>query len=327
MGKVDLNNTLIPKARPTLKPSKGAILSRDFSGCDSDGIWVTLPLGIKDEEGKVIRNVWLETLTGRDEQGVTGVGRDLSLPELVSGLLNSKVKLKGKSPPENLAVRLSVADRDMLILYLRMLTFGPEIRGFTECPHKGCGSKLDFTFDLTRIEIPFIKKGEDIYSASIDYQLKKTTFSYREPDGSDQEAISGLVNIEPYRALLELLSGCLIQVEGLSGISFKTLSELPQDVLLGMDKIIAEGMTSLDWDIELNCAECNKSFISTLDIQAFFYEELQFSKDDFWREVHQLAFYYHWSEADILSLTRWKRKMYLSHIQSHLMNTSMGYGV
>jgi hypothetical protein len=77
-------------------------------------------------------------------------------------------------------------------------------------------------------------------------------------------------------------------------------------------------MTSFDWDLEIMCSECTKPFISTLDIQALFWEELQMTKEDFWNEVHQLAFYYHWSEAEILSLSRWRRKMYLNHIRRHI---------
>ena len=30
------------------------------------------------------------------------------------------------------------------------------------------------------------------------------------------------------------------------------------------------------------------------------------------REVHSLAFYYHWTEAEILGLARERRRMYLS---------------
>jgi hypothetical protein len=114
-------------------------------------------------------------------------------------------------------------------------------------------------------------------------------------------------------------------VEGFSEISTAALSKLPQELLLEMDTIIAETITTFDWDIDFICPECQQSFVATLDIQAFFWEELQLSMGDFWEEVHQLAFYYHWSEAAILSLTRWRRKMYLGHIQRHLKNRSVSY--
>ncbi|HEX7048849.1 MAG TPA: hypothetical protein VF188_01455 [Longimicrobiales bacterium] len=42
------------------------------------------------------------------------------------------------------------------------------------------------------------------------------------------------------------------------------------------------------------------------------------SIDALYREVHHLAFHYHWSEAEILAMTRSKRQRYLSLLAQHL---------
>jgi hypothetical protein len=40
--------------------------------------------------------------------------------------------------------------------------------------------------------------------------------------------------------------------------------------------------------------------------------------ESLYREVHLLAFYYHWTESEILSLTRSKRQRYLALLAGHL---------
>jgi hypothetical protein len=48
------------------------------------------------------------------------------------------------------------------------------------------------------------------------------------------------------------------------------------------------------------------------DTTAFFFNELRLAAGQLLREVHALALHYHWSEADILNLTRDRRRTYLS---------------
>lgn len=317
-GKAETGSSLLNKTGPVLRPLKGLIQSDSYAGYGSVGVNLILPVGFEDQSGNHQHMVWLEPLTGKEEQWTARVGRDLNLSEWVSKLIDSKAIWKDTYPDRNRATRLSVADRDMLVLYLRMITFGAEVWGTTSCPHKGCESNMDFSFDLTTLEIPAVKQSNDLLSASVNYRSKKINFTYREPNGADQEVVCALEYTQPYNALLELLARCLTRVDGLPEILPDTLGSLPYEVLFDMDKEIASGMTSLDWDIELTCPECNKGFISTLDLQAFFWEEIHSQEEDFWDDVHQLAFYYHWPEADILSLTRWKRKMFLSHIRRQL---------
>jgi len=104
----------------------------------------------------------------------------------------------------------------------------------------------------------------------------------------------------------------------LPDITERALSLLPGEMIQRMEEIIAGAVTSFDWDIVLTCPECHRYFISALDIQEYFWEELQISRSDIWKDVHTIALNYHWSEQQILSLTRWKRKLYLEYIQNHL---------
>jgi hypothetical protein len=171
---------------------------------------------------------------------------------------------------------------------------------------------------LTNVEVPSEKQGGQPHAATVECGSKRIRLRYREPNGSDQEAVTALVCSDSRKARGELLSRCLIEAEGIPDTSSATLAGLPEDLLGEIDRAISQGITSFDWDLGISCSECTRTFFTTLDIQAFFWEELQMTKEDFWNEVHHLAFYYHWPESEILSLSRWRRKMYLSHIRRHL---------
>ena len=322
-------------APPAIRPSLGALLARDFSRCGLNRVRVTLPVGITAGTGAIIRDVWLEPITGNDEIWIDRVGSEMSLPQWVSLVLNRCVTPVGMARMEGLAQEMAVADRDILILSLRLLTFGPDIWGIAGCPHEGCGVSLDFTFHLPELEVPVSGADKGMGQITISRQfagvLEKLSFVFREPNGSDQEAIAAIIPNDPLEALLQLISRCVIQVDGASAVSTDILKTVRHEELLAMERMIAERTTSFDWEFKLTCPECSGQFSAQLDLHAFYWEELNLLKDDLWREVHEMAFYYHWSEGDILSLPRWKRKRYLNYIHdeaggSTRLSNSRGYG-
>ena len=65
---------------PPLRPSKSALMARDFSMIGAEPVEVVLPTGSRDAGGAARRRVWLEPLTGRDEEWLSNTGRVSSLP-------------------------------------------------------------------------------------------------------------------------------------------------------------------------------------------------------------------------------------------------------
>jgi hypothetical protein len=301
------------RGNQTLKPSKSAILSRDFSGIGSDSMMVTLASGLPDSNLGDIRDVAVEPLTGWDEQWLDPGSGDWSLSGWVTRLLGAKVLHHGVPIETDKASRLSVVDRDLLILYLRMLTFGQEIWGVTQCSHESCGAKLDFTFDLSCLKV-LPRPPRALESSMVSIGEKQVEFSFREPNGLDQSAIAGIMIGDPYKAWLTLLARCILKWEDADFVTTEILGDLPPETLLAIDGVMAAGTGSMDRDIEFTCTECRRSFSATIDIPSFFCQELQYSSENLWEEIHHLAFFYHWTETDILALPRWKRKMYLGFI-------------
>ena len=69
-------------------------------------------------------------------------------------------------------------------------------------------------------------------------------------------------------------------------------------------------------NVELNltatCTECNREFTTPFDIHKFFFGEMQTSLDLLYREIHYLAYHYHWSEKEIIEMPREKRNHYIN---------------
>jgi hypothetical protein len=300
--------------RPTMRPSLGALMARDFSGYGRSAVTVTLPVGNDVDR----RRVLLGPIRGSDEAWMGGT-EETTLPRWVSALINRCVTFKDGHVPDGFAEALTVADRDMIMVQLRMLTFGPELWAVTQCPHEGCRMRLDFTFPLTSLRVPQAVTKDKSTVCTVTCAGQKRSITYREPDGSDQEAIADIFHDNPYGAFLELLSRCILKFQGVPAsppVCKETLRAMPDDLLRAIDEAIAEGTTSFDWDIELSCPECARKFVTTLDIGAYFWEELALLQEDLFGEVHEMAFSYHWSEDAILGLPRWKRKLYLNHIHN-----------
>ena len=74
----------------------------------------------------------------------------------------------------------------------------------------------------------------------------------------------------------------------------------------------------IDLELELTCPECGHDFVMAFDTTAFFLDELHATASQLFREVHFLAFYYHWREPEILRLTRDRRRAYLSFLSDTL---------
>ena len=70
--------------------------------------------------------------------------------------------------------------------------------------------------------------------------------------------------------------------------------------------------------MEAQCPECGHDFSVPFDPQEFFFGELRTSRDFLYREVHYLAYHYHWSEQEIMAMPRDKRRRRLpARLRNH----------
>jgi hypothetical protein len=263
-----------------------------------------LPGGLLVEGGHCLRTAVLRPLTGQEEEWLAANPRIPAALAVTHILTACLVRLDDLTVTEELVRRLLVGDRDFLVLQLRRLTLGDDFQAVSACPF--CNAKLDVSFKAREIPIEF--RPQQAARSSIDFTDPRPagrTVFFRLPTGADQEAALG-VRSDPVKAILDR---CIVDDSG------GQLSAPEQEAVIeAMERIAPE----IDVELDLSCPDCSKTFVAHIDTTAFFFAEIRLSARQLMREVHALAFHYHWSEADILRLRRDRRHTYLALLSEAL---------
>lgn len=279
-----------------------------------------LPGGYVDETGILHREAELIPLTGKEEE-LLARNRIPESASLVTIVISRCLQRLGTIAPvtEDVARNLLIADRQYLLLKLRQATFGNRVQATVSCPWPGCGKKVDIDFSITDIPIKeSVEKGplfkmELSAEAAIQGSNGKQyrTVSFRLPNGSDQESISPLLSENEALALTRLLERCIYSIGSLKNHGSDLISRLSPMARLEIEKQMAAAAPHVELDMGANCPECNREFTIPFDLHDFFFGELRNSIDLLYREVHYLAYHYHWSEGEIMGMSREKRQKYI----------------
>ncbi len=198
---------------------------------------------------------------------------------------------------------LSIGQRDAHLLTLRELSFGDRMNGFADCPK--CGERLEFNLNVTDIRIVDPSK-----PLEQDYTLTAQGFElrFRLPNSWDVAAIVGYEDTGA--ASSQIVQRCLLQANR-EGVPV-AYSELPPAVLTQLAKQMTESDPQAEVLLDLSCPACNHSWQALFDIVEFFWTELNAQAKRLLYEVHTLARFYGWREADILSMSTLRREFYLN---------------
>jgi len=240
----------------------------------------------------------LRPLSGRDEEWLA---RHRNMPSAfrVSWLLNQCLLALDDAPVNSEIVkRLLVGDREFLMVQLRRITLGDRVQAVVACPE--CSKKMDVDFRLDQVPVQLRPQTEGVFTM----ELSGRTVRFRLPNGGDQEAV-----VQQDNAVDALLDRCLIDrgAKPLTG-------EERDNLITEMERLAPQVSVELD----LTCPECSHEFLLPFDPTAFFFDEVAAKGDELLHEVHALAFYYHWSEGEILSLERRRRRAYLALLHDAL---------
>ena len=74
----------------------------------------------------------------------------------------------------------------------------------------------------------------------------------------------------------------------------------------------------LDPEVEALCPHCGRTFSAPLDLAGFVLTEAAGEVQHLRRDVHVLAWHYHWSEGEILAMSRKKRRRYIELLEHEL---------
>jgi hypothetical protein len=218
---------------------------------------------------------------------------------------------------EDVVRTLLVADRQYALLKLREATFGDLVQASVPCPWPDCGKRVAISFSIHDIPVEAAVDKGPTYTATLSPEAIDAldeagrTITFRLPNGGDQEALSPLLVENEARALTGLLGRCLLRIGHNTSLDGDAIAELSPRARLEIEQHMERVAPHVDLLMEATCVECGREFSVPFDLQRFFFGELRTSGDLLYREVHYLAFHYHWSEREIMEMTRERRRRYI----------------
>jgi hypothetical protein len=202
-------------------------------------------------------------------------------------------------PPEALAA-LPIGERERRAVALRVATFGPRAEGAGACPACGLVHEIDPPL-AAMLDAPPAPAGPFAVAAA-GHELV-----VRAPDSRDQAALTRCAGAA--EALRALLPRCVLHAT--RGGEAVAVDALPEEVIAAAAEALAQRDAGAETLLELGCAGCGHRFTMVFDAGEFLWAEVAMHARRLLHEVDALARAYHWSEADVLSMTARRREAYL----------------
>jgi len=179
---------------------------------------VILPGGYFDPVEGQITTAEVRELTGADEEAVSklnDIGKSLLLI-----LDRATLKLGSITPEEGMLDALLSGDREMILLKIRMMTFGSDVSFTSKCP--SCGESQSWEIDLVD-DVPIRKlKG----SAQFTLQCKAGTVEVSLPTGATQKEIIYSTNKTSAEIDTIILRSCVKSINGMPVLGLETVRAL-----------------------------------------------------------------------------------------------------
>jgi hypothetical protein len=273
-----------------------------------------LPGGYWDPNGQLHRAFELAALNGRDEEHLADAA-GTQPPTLVTEVLSRRVRRIGDISPVSpeVARQLLVADRNYLLLRLRQATFGDRVRANLFCPWPDCGAHVSVDFSIADLPVERARYCAALHTMTLvcEEDGPPIDVTFRLPNGADQEEVSALLASNEAAALTALLCRCITRIGAHESPDEARIAALPAMARSEIEQRMEDLAPKVSQSMDITCAECGRRFTAPVDIQRCFFGELRTDDDMLYREVHYLAYHYHWGEGEIMQLTRDKRQKYI----------------
>ena len=277
----------------------------------------TLPGGYWDASGTLHRDYQLEMLSGREEELLTTNGAQTA-SQVTTVLARCLCRLGTISPvPEDLTSRLLVGDRQYLLLHLRQAAFGDRVRAELVCPWPDCGRRMSLELSLSEVPVSSLDAGPPPYAMTLSEAAAPGVgeggrqIAFRLPDGADQAELSALLGTNEAQTLSALLQRCIQRIGSHSPPSSDALAALTPLARAEIETEMQHLAPHVEDAVDTDCAECGRTVMVPFDLQRLFFGDLRTDRQLLYREVHYLAFHYHWSEHEIMSMSRDQRRAYI----------------
>ncbi|HVX67234.1 MAG TPA: hypothetical protein VHA11_11560 [Bryobacteraceae bacterium] len=270
---------------------------------------VTIPGGF-EHAGSWRRQLYLRPWRGRDEMALFELSGSVSPAARATELLARCVSVDDRQPAGREFVRrLTVGDREALLLQLHNLTMGDRLSCLLVCP--SCGQAMDLDLRATGLLSPPTGYEGPEYQASVSAQGRSYRLVFRLPNGGDQETAAAMMARGEEEAMRALVRRCVASITRDDGAP---QPEIPSE-LTGE---LSQKMAALDPQAELLldciCAHCGETVRSLFDAAHYVLREVDRSAETLLRDIHAIARVFHWREAEILAMSTRRRKNYVALI-------------
>ena len=241
----------------------------------------TLPIGYTDSDGHLHQTVVMRKMTGKEEAILTDKRFQRNGGKLVTELLHSCVQKLGdlSSNSRNIMSDLYSVDRNYMLLKLRSITFGAELKTTYTCP--SCGQAIHLLEDLDELPLNHLEIGsqEDIVVDLQDGYLDRdgqvhTALTLRLPRGCDEEAVASQMRQNPSLGKNALLARCIrslgdMPAHRLEAIGALLLADLTLSDRRAIDQALTEAAPGVNLTREIECPHCGHEFKATMDLSNF----------------------------------------------------------
>lgn len=227
---------------------------------------LTLPGGIVDADGTVHRRLRVRELNGADEESLFD-RRSGSDAKRVSAFLARVIEsVDGMRIPTDpaLAERLSIGDRDYLLLRLRQLDLGDAIHQVARCP--SCARKVDVDFAISELPLRRLEHPQAAY----DIEIGAHRLRVRLPNGADQSAIEGDAASNPAAANSALFARVVLDIDGKGPPSEDDTRAWPIALRSRLAEWLDANAPGPDLFIDIGCPYCAADMSYRFDLDAFF---------------------------------------------------------
>jgi len=123
------------------------------------------------------------------------------------------------------------------------------------------------------------------------------------------------------QALGLLLSRCIERI-GDDPAGPELVRRLSALARLEIERRMEATAPGIELTMDAECPQCGRAFAAPFDPQDFLLGEARASRDLLMREIHYLAYHYHWSESDILEMPRERRRRYIEILADEMERLS-----
>ncbi|MCB1910013.1 MAG: hypothetical protein KDH15_21840 [Rhodocyclaceae bacterium] len=183
-----------------------------------------------------------------------------------------------------------LGERNAALMALRSACFGGRLSGWCGCP--ACGERMSVALTSGDLPPPPAADGPVVVDGH----------GFARPTSRHLAMLAGID--DPDAAADALLAACALHPAALPD----DRTALRRAVAVALD----EADPWADLSLDLVCPACGDQQATALDIAALLWEELDAYAGRLLDDVHQLAWAYGWTEAEILALGEARRAAYLA---------------